>query len=367
MRFFTGMARKSLVGAAVGLMAGLCPMAGLFLAPAAAQVAVPAVALPAAFRNAPPELPSETPPEVPPKTPPGAPALAPRDPADPADLALGDADLARLIDAARRHSPAHAPLAARLRGLGRGSAAAIEKRWLEAELARLDQQVGEEVAHAWLDARAAVARAALAADMGGLAREMAALVRQRLDAGLAVQTELEQAGEQSHKISTLAERFAQERQVALTRLLSLTAEAVLPAAATQAPAPFTRPIRTAVPAVLQQRPDVRAARVHLESRAAGAAELQAGYREVLLRALDEAEAAYAAASTARGLRTAALPHAARAQRQAAALQEQLDAGRIGKAQWLEAQTAERRARLGVLDAEHAYARAWVTLERALGR
>lgn len=386
MRLFTDMSRKPLVGAAFSLPPILLRPAlvlpallrpvfrlPLFLrpalllsalllsawwpAPAAAQpVAVPSVVLPAAFRNAPPDAQAQAAPNP----------------------VFSDPDLARLIDAARRHSPAHAPLRARLSSLGSGSAAAIEKRFLEAELARLDHQVAEEVAHAWQDARAASARTALAAGLEHLARETAELVRQRLDAGLAIRTELDQETERAHKISTLVQRFAQEKNVALTRLLTLTAETVLPPAAAQAPvtttaastatstAPPAAPIRAATPSLLLQRPDVRAARVRLDSREAGAAELQAGYREVLLKALEEAEAAYAAAVTARGLRAAALPLAASAQRQTAALKEQLDAGRIGKAQWLEAQAAEQRARLSVLDADHAYARALVTLERALG-
>ena len=370
MRFSAGTVLKPLVGAIVVAMArlvsapgvpvGLLPgvplrmlAAVLLVLPlvspgALAQApAAPEVALPAAFRNAP------------------ADAIE----SSAHDAALGEAGLARLIALAHIHSPARAQAVARISGARRTFGGGdIEQRLHQAELARVDHQLAEELAHAWFDSRAAAARLANADVLDALAAQGLQLVNQRLAAGIATQAELERMHEAAIKARTLRARAAQERGAAGARIAALTGEQAAPItpAPVPAPAPLSYPIRAAAPAALLERPEVRAARVRLEARDASAAELAAFYREALLKALEETETAYAAAVSARAQRSAAAELAANAARQAAAVLAQLEAGRVGRLQHIEAQLAAQETRLRVVDAEAAYAKSLATLERMLG-
>ena len=372
MRFSAGMVLKPLVGAIVVAMArlvsapgvpvGLLPgvplrmlAAVLLVLPlvspgALAQApAAPEVALPAAFRNAP------------------ADAIE----SSAHDAALGEAGLARLLALAHIHSPARAQAVARVSGTRSTFPFAgndIEQRLLLAELARVDHQLAEELAHAWFDSRAAAARLAISDVLDALAAQGLQLVNQRLAAGVATQAELERMHEAAIRARTLRARAAQERGAAAARTAALTGEQAAPItpAPVAAPAPLSYPIRAAAPAALLERPEVRAARVRLEARDASPAELAAFYREALLKALEETETAYAAAVSARAQRSAAAELAANAARQAAAVLAQLEAGRVGRLQHIEAQLAAQETRLRVVDAEAAYAKSLATLERMLG-
>ena len=361
MRLSAVMGCKPLVGAIVAAVAYLTSPIALAQAPA-----VPAVALPATFRNAP------------------ADAIESRA----HDAALGEPALARLIALAHTHNPARAQAVARIsstrRTFGGGD---IELRMHRAELARLDHQLAEEIAHAWFDWHAAAARIAIADVLDALAAQGLQLVNQRLAAGLATQADLERMHEAAIKARSLRARAVQERGAAAARIAALTGEQGAPAVATApaqdtprasitvpaappAPAAATgalaSPIRAAAPAALFERPDVRAARVRLEVPGTSPAELAAFYREAVLKALEETETAYAAAVSARAQRSTAAELRATAERQQTAVLAQLEAGRVGRLQHIEAQLAAQEAQLRVTDAEAAYAKSLATLERMLG-
>ena len=381
MRFFAGMARKALAGAAVS---------GAFVltsAPSYAQTAsssavttaitsttstatttstaagLPAITLPTRFRNQPAN----------------AITSSARDPA------LGEAELARLIALTLQHSPARAQAAARVNAVRPGfmRSGDAEKRALEADLARADDLLAEEVAHAWFDGRAADARLDVARAMDALAAQGLLLVNQRVAAGLATQADLERLHEAAIKSRSLAARAAQERGAAAARIAALSGEQVagfasVPDAASAAhssaapasAAPLSYAIRASTPATLQERADVRAARIRatlaLEQRDASAPELVAFYRESVHKALEETENAYAASVNARAQRASAAELAAAATRQAGALLVQLEAGRIGRLPHVEAQLPVQDARLRIIDAELQYAKSLASLERASG-
>ena len=392
MRFSAGMVCKPLVEAIMvaishlifppGVLPGVLLVLPLASSSALAQApAVPAVALPAAFRNAPA----------------GAIHGSTR------DTALGEAELARLIALTQTHSPVRAQALARISAARRSFTLIgndIEQRLLQAELARVDHQLAEEIAHAWFDSRAATTRLAIADVLDALATQGLQLVNQRLAAGVATQAELERMHEAAIKARTLRARAAQERGAAAARIAALTGEQaahIAPASArvhapgaasasastsTSAPAtpmfapapvpapvmaPLAYPIRAAAPASLLERPEVRSARVRLEARDASPAELAAFYREAVSKALEETETAYATAVSTRAQRSAATELADTAERQHAAVLAQLEAGRVGRVQHIEAQIVLQDARLRVVEAENAYAKALATLERNLGR
>ena len=161
MRFFTMCGRKSLVGAILG---------GMVL-PVFAQTAAPNVPLPAAYRNAPSN----------------AVAGVTR------DAALGDAELARLINLTHAHHPGRAQVAARMSGVRRGFWSGdndAEQRFHAADLARLDLQLAEEAAHALADIRAANAKQEVARVLDALAAQGLHLINQRVAAGLSTHAEL---------------------------------------------------------------------------------------------------------------------------------------------------------------------------------
>ena len=367
MRFFAGMGKNPLVGATLGSMGqwifvpALCllvPLIPLPYAPAAyaqapAASTAPAVALPATFRNAPTD------------------AVA----SNARDASLGEPALARLITLTRRHSPARAQAEARVSNARRSfSGGDIEQRMHTAELARLDLQLAEELAHAWFDHRAAETRLGIARVLDALGAQGLLLVNQRLAAGLATQADLERMNEAAIKARAVTVRATQERATAHARIAALTgenaAESASPpiavAASALAPALPAYPIRAALPAALLERPEVRAARVRLEARDASAQELAAFYREAVLKALEETETAYAAAVSARAQRTAATELAATAERGHTAVLAQLEAGRVSRVQHIEAQIVMQDARLRAVEADNSYAKALATLERALG-
>ena len=369
MRFFTGMARKLLARAAVGgalvlisasgssQTAAPAPAATATSAAALSASAPPAVALPSRFRNQPTD----------------ALTSSARDPA------LGEAELARLIALGIGHSPLRAQAVARIDAVRPSfrRSGDEEKRALEADLARLDEQLAEEAAHAWFDGRAADARLGVAHFINALAAQGLQLVNQRMAAGLATQADLERLHEAAIKARALTARATQERSAAVARIAALTGEhasftAGANAASAENAAPAIRAaIRAATPATLQERADVRAARIRAAyaslQRDASAAELAAFHRESLLKALEETEQAYAAAVNARAQRSGAAELAATAARQSAAMLAQLEAGRIGRLQHVEVQLAQQDARLREIDTAVLYAKALATLERALGR
>ncbi len=297
------------------------------------------------------------------------------------DPALGDAELARLIALTRTHHPGRAQAVARAGNVRRGFGSNdIEQRILNAELARLDLQLAEETAHALIDLRAASAKLNTTRALEALAEQGLQLINQRLAAGLATHADLERMTETSVKARTVTTRTQQERSAAAARLSGLTGVQksdvqVSDAQTTNTPlidaaAPttaFRYPLRSGTPADLLERPDVRAAQIRQETREASAAELAAFYREAVLKALEETESAYATAVSARAQRAAATDLTATATRQAASLLAQLEAGRIGRAQHVEAEMTVREAQLRAVDAEAAYFKALATLERALGR
>lgn len=332
---------KPLVGAIVVAVAHLISPIALAQAPA-----VPAAALPATFRNAPTDAVHST----------------------KRDAALGDAALAHLIALTRSHSPARAQAAARVSENSR-TGSDIEQRMHQAELARLDHQLAEELAHAWFDHRAAETRLIIAGVHDALAAQGLQLVNQRLAAGLATQVDLERLHEAALKARALRTRATQERGTAAARIAALTGapDAHFAAAPAPAPAPLAYPIRATAPAALLERPEVRSARARLNARDAGPAELAAFYREAVQKAVEEAETAYAAAVSARAQRNTATELAAAAARQSDAVLAQLEAGRIGRLPHVEAQLAGQEARLRVVDAEAAYAKSLATLERTLGQ
>ncbi len=375
MRFFAILPGKPLVGAAPGgipiwifitaLLSLLqVPLAPAVFAQAPAASAAPAVTLPAKFRNAPADaVESSTP-----------------------DASLGEPALARLIALSRTHSPARAQAEARISNARRSfSGGDIEQRMHAAELVRLDLQLAEELAHAWFDRRAAETKLGIAHVLDTLGAQGLALVNQRLAAGLATQTDLDRMNEAAIKARALAVRATQERAAADARIAALTGEnaaepapistplpipasGLAPAPASGlAPAPLAYAIRSALPSFLLERPEVRAARVRLEARDASAAELAAFYREAVIKALEETETAYAAAVSARAQRTAAAEQATAAERQNTAVLAQLEAGRLGRVQHIDAQIVAQDARLRVVEAENAYAKALATLDRNLGR
>ena len=356
MRFFIGLGLKALVGAAL-VVAAPVALAQVAQGTGAGPMASmdPALSLPAIYRNAPAD----------------AVAGATRDPA------LGDAELARLIALTRTFHPGRAQVAARLTNTRRGLFGGdTEQRFVETELARIDLQVAEETAHAYFDLRAANAKLGIARVLEALAAQGLQLTNQRLAAGLAAHTDLERMTETAVKARGAAARTQQERAASAARLNGLTgAEATdlaAPLAAplaspTALPTAIAYPIRSSVPAELLGRPEVRAARIRQESREASIAEQAAFYREAVLKALEDTEGAYASAVSARAQRTAATDLAATAARQAASLLVQLEAGRIGRVQHIEAETAAQEARLRAIDAEAAYAKALASLERALGK
>lgn len=360
MRFFRDLGLRSLVGAAlvVAAPAILAQAAqGLGAVPKAAMD--PALSLPAIYRNAPAD----------------AVTGATRDPA------LGDAELARLIALTRTFHPGRAQVAARGTNTRRGFLGGdAEQRFIEAELARIDLQVAEETAHAYFDLRAANAKLDIGRVLEALAAQGLQLTNQRLAAGLAAHADLERMTETAIKARGVTARTQQERAASAARLNGLTgaqaADLAGPLAAslakplatpTAAPIAITYPIRSSLPAELLGRPEVRAARIRQESREASVAELAAYYREAVLKALEDTEGAYATAVSARAQRTATADLAAAAARQAALLLVQLEAGRIGRVQHIEAETAAQEARLRTIDAEAAYAKALASLERALGK
>ena len=307
----------------------------------------PVVSLPAVYRNAPAD----------------AVAGATRDPA------LGDAELARLIALTRTFHPGRAQVAARVTNTRRGFLGGdAEQRLVEAELARVDLQVAEETAHAYFDLRAANAKLDIARVLEALTAQALQLTNQRLAAGLTAHADLERMTETAVKARGVAARTQQERAASAARLHGLTgAEAADLANPTAAPIASAYPIRSSAPSALFGRPEVRAARIRQESREASVAELAAFYREAVLKALEDTEGAYAAAVSARAQRTAAADLAATAARQATSLLVQLDAGRIGRVQHIEAESAAQETRLRAIDAEAAYAKALASLERALGK
>lgn len=366
MRFFAISPCKPLVGATPGglvqwvLVTALLSLAHLTHAPgpfaqASAASTAPAVVLPATFRNAPADAVESS----------------------ARDASLGEPALARLIALARAHSPARAQAEARIRNARRSfSGGDIEQRMHAAELARLDLQLAEELAHAWLDHRAAEARLGSARVLDALGAQGLALVNQRLTAGLATQVDLDRMNEAAIKARALTVRATQEGAAATARIAALTGEnaaepaptpAPLPVPASGlAPAPSAYAIRAALPAALLERPEVRAARVRLEARDASPAELAAFYREAVLKALEETETAYANAVGARAQRVAAAELAATAERQNTAVLAQLEAGRLGRVQHIETQIVMQDAHLRLVEADHHYAKALATLERALG-
>ena len=352
MRFFIGLGLKALVGAAL-VVAASAVLAQAAQGTGAGPMASmdPALSLPAIYRNAPAD----------------AAAGATRDPA------LGDAELARLIALTRTHHPGRAQVAARLTNTRRGLFGGdTEQRFVETELARIDLQVAEETAHAYFDLRAANAKLDIARVLEALAAQGLQLTNQRLAAGLAAHTDLERMTETAVKARSVAARTQQERAASAARLHGLTgAEAADLAAPLASPAALpiaiAYPIRSSVPAQLLERPEVRAARIRQESREASVAEQAAFYREAVLKALEDTESAYASAVSARAQRTAATDLAATAARQASSLLVQLEAGRIGRAPHIEAETAAQEARLRAIDADAAYTKALASLERALGQ
>ena len=370
MRFFAGITTKPLVGATLGGMGQwlfvntlvlpvILPLVLLTHAPAAsAQAAtastVPVVLLPTTFHNVPADAVES-----------GA-----------RDASLGEPALARLIALARAHSPARAQAEARISNARRSfSGGDIEQRMHAAELARLDLQLSEELAHAWFDARTAGAKLDIARVLDALGAQGLLLINQRLAAGLATQADLERMNEAAIKARALNVRATQERAAANARIAALTGEnagepasasAPVPASAL-APAEAAYAIRAALPVALLERPEVRAARVRLEARDASPQELAAFYREAVLKALEETETAYAAAVSARAQRTAAAELAATAARQHTAVLAQVEAGRLGRVQHIEAQIVMQDARLRAVEADNSYAKALATLERNLGK
>ena len=351
MQFFSGRVWTSLVGATLGLATGMVLAQAVANIGAGPGPMVPAVSLPAVYRNAPPD----------------AAAGVPRDPA------LGDSELARLIALTRTYHPGRAQVAARVTNARRGFLGGdTEQRFLEAELARIDLQVAEEAAHAYFDLRAANAKLDITRVLEALAAQSLQLTNQRLAAGLAAHADLERMTETTVKARGATARTQQERAASAARLHGLTGAQAADLAAplitpTTALTAIAYPIRSSVPADLFGRPEVRAARIRQESREASVAELAAFYREAVLKALEDTEGAYATAVSARALRTAATDLAATAARQAASLLVQLEAGRIGRVPHIEAETAAQEARLRAIDAEAAYAKALASLERALGK
>ena len=355
MRFFVWYGWKGLVAAALGSV-----VLPVFAQTATSERVVPATSPPAAA-VATPVAPSH----------PWLPAAYRNRPADALagvtrDPALGDAELARQITLTRAHHPGRAQTVARAANVRRGFLGNdIEQRLLDAELARLDLQLAEETAHALIDLRTAATKQGSTRALEALAAQGLQLINQRLAAGLATHAELERMTETAVKARSLTVRAQQERSAAAARLTALTGAQTTDADATLAT--FNYPLRSGNPADLLDRPDVRAARLRQETRAASSAELSAFYREVMLKALEEAEGAYAAAVSARAQRTAAADLMAASTRQAASLLAQLEAGRIGRLQHVEAEMNLRDAQLRAADADAAYSKALATLERALGK
>lgn len=338
-----GLRRRALCKLWLGIMFG---MSALMVG--AQERARPAVQLPAAFRE--------------------MPANAQTVPL-PWWKALEESALEGWLVAARRHQPARAALEARIRALNQGfSSRAAEQRVLLTEIERLDAANQRDVIEVVLEIRSLEARRGLAERQRELAAEALDLVRQRLNAGLASAADLHQASGGAVRAEAMVARLARERMAAEGRLGGLTGAAQL-----QVPVPalsrmlMLLPVPAATPADLLVRADVRAAAERRAGRDVSAGELDAGYRETLLRAVDEAEAAYAALRLAHKQQTLAEARVALAVRQLMTVRMQLEAGRAARGAMIEADLQTVDAQSQLQEAALLSLRALAQLHLALGQ
>lgn len=283
--------------------------------------------------------------------------------------ALDETALEGWLAAARRHQPARAALEARIESLNQGwSSRAAEQRVLLAEIERLDAHNEREVIDVVLELRSLEARRGLAERQRDLAAEALALVRQRLDAGLATASEEHQASGGAVRAEALVARLARERMAAEGRLGGLTGAMQL-----QVPVPalwrtpMPLPVPAAAPAALLMRADVRAAAERPAGRAVSVGELDAAYRETLLRAVDEAEAAYASLQLAQKQQTLAEARVVLAVRQFMTVRMLLEAGRSARGAMIEADLQTVDAQLQLQEAALLTLRALAQLHLALGQ
>lgn len=328
--------RKPLVGAIVGLVACLTALSAL-----GQGRALPEVELPVAFRQMP---------------------AAAQAVSGPWWGALEEGALPGWLASARAHHPLRAGLEARVKALDQGWVSrAVEQKVLRAEIERMEDQSEREVLDAVLELRSLEARHGLAERQAAQADESLNLVRQRLAAGLATRAEEHEASARAARLATQVSRLTRERQTVEGRLAGLTGQAQL-----RVPVqPLSRmlmalPVPAAVPATLRERADVRAVRERVATREVSAAELDAAYRESLLRAVDEVEAAYAALQLAQGQQTAAEVQVALGVNQLMATRSQFDAGRVARGAMVEAE-------LQLLDVQQQLQEAALQTRRALAQ
>lgn len=335
--------RKPLVGAIVGLMVG-------FMAPAAFGQGrvLPEVALPLAFRQMPATAQAVS-----------SPWWGP----------LEESDLSGWLNSARSHHPSRAGLEARVKSLDQGWVSrAVEQKVLRAEIERLEDQSEREVLEAVLELRSLDARHGLAERQAAQADESLGLVRQRLAAGLATRAEEHEASARTARLATQLARLTRERQTVEGRLAGLTGQAQLrvPVQALSRTL-MALPVPAAVPATLRERADVRAVRERVATREVSAAELDAAYRESLLRAIDEVEAAYASLQLAQGQQSAAEAQVVLGVTHLMATRSQFDAGRVARGALVEAELQLLDVQQQLQEAAFQTRRALAQLYFALGR
>ncbi len=283
--------------------------------------------------------------------------------------ALEEGALPDWLSSARTHHPLRAGLAARIKALDQGWVSrAVEQKVLRAEIEGLEDQSEREVVEAALELRSLEARQGLAEQQATQADELLNLVRQRLAAGLATRAEQHEASARAARFVTQVSRLTRGRQAAEGRLAGLTGMTQL-----RVPVqPLSRmlmglPVPAAVPASLRERADVRAVREHVATREVGAAELDAAYRESLLRAVDEVEAAHASLQLALGQQTAAEVQVVLGVNHLMATRPQFDAGRVARGIMAEAELQlldmQQQLQESALQARRALAQLYFALGR----
>lgn len=271
--------------------------------------------------------------------------------------------------AARKHQPARAALEARIKSLNQGwSSRAAEQNALLAEIERLDAHNEREVIEVVLELRSLEARHGLAERQRSLAAEALDLVRQRLGAGLASAADEHQMSGAAVRAEAMVARLARERMAAEGRLGGLAGAPQLQVpvqASSRMLMPL--PLPAATPRALLARADVRAAALRPAGRDVSASELDAAYREALLRAVDEVEAAYAALQLAQKQKTLAEARVALAIRQSMNVRMQLEAGRAARGAMIEADLQTVDAQLQLQEAALLSLRALARIHFSLGQ
>jgi NodT family efflux transporter outer membrane factor (OMF) lipoprotein len=161
-------------------------------------------------------------------------------------------------------------------------AASAEADAVDADLADVQVSLAAEVASEYIELRAQQQRRVLAAQIADLDRQTLALTQQRLERGVASSIEVEQATAQAENSRATLNQIDAAVEAALDQLALLTGQsagALDGTLATQKPLP-TLPLQVAVgdpAAMIQRRPDIRAAERRLASSQAQIGEKTAGY------------------------------------------------------------------------------------------